>query len=231
MPADPVLADAVLADAGLLATAYDGVTAVVADRSDDDLRRPTRCRGWSVADLLFHQLLDAQRALIALASPVDRSPDVDAVTYWAPHKPGAPWAADHEEFIRRSVAAYSSPQDVVRVWTVTSAAAARAAAAARPGRCVTTQRHVLTVADLVSTLVVEAVVHHLDLTVDLADAPAPADEVLDHVRAVFDAMLGTAAPATWPTVDYVLAATGRTSLPADVRDALGRAVTRFPLLG
>src|SRR4051812_33306214 len=192
-------ADSVLADAGLLATAYDRVTSVVDGRSDNDLHRPTRCRGWTVADLLFHQLLDAQRALIAFASPVDDSAGddlaaVDAVTYWAPHKPGAPWASDHEEFVRRSVAAYTSPQDLVRIWTVTSAAAARAAAAAPPDRCVTTQRHVLTVADLVSTLVVEAVVHHLDLTVELPDAPAPAEESLAHVREVFDAMLGIAAP-------------------------------------
>jgi hypothetical protein len=218
-------------DATLLATAYDGVTAAVTGRDDDELRRGTRCRGWTVADLLFHQLLDAQRALIALASPVDDPPDVDALTYWAPHKPGAPWAADHEEYVRRSAAAYTSPQDIVRVWSVTSAASARAAAAAPPDRHVTTQRHVLTVADLVSTLVVEAVVHHLDLTVELPDAPAPAPAALAHARGVFDAMLGTAAPGDWPAADYVLAATGRTPVPAPYREQLGTLVERFPLLG
>ena len=219
------------ADGALLTTAYDGITTVVTDRSDAELARPTRCRGWAVADLLYHQLLDAQRALIALASPVDAPPDVDAVTYWAPHKPAAPWAADHERFIREAVAAYSSPQDVVQLWSVTSAAAARAASTAPADRRVTTQRHVLTVPDLISTLVVEAVVHHLDLIVELPDASPPDAGALAHTREVFDTMLGTTAPADWPTADYVLAAAGRTDVPAEIRAALGDAVDRFPLLG
>ena len=234
------------ADAGLLATAYDGITAVVDGRNDADLRRPTRCRGWTVADLLFHQLLDAQRALIALASPVDAAPDVDGVTYWAPHKPGAPWASDHEKFIRGSVAAHTSPQDVVRVWIVTSAAAARAAAAAPPAQCVTTQRHVLTVADLVSTLVVEAAVHHLDLAkedvaeIDLRrvlwsvdptlSVEGPMARNVEDMALIFDAMLGGRSPAGWATVDYVLAATGRTDA-ATLQPPWPGASDRFPLLG
>jgi hypothetical protein len=216
---------------GLLAAAYDGITAIVCDCGDDDLRRRSRCHGWTVVDVLHHQLLDAQRALVALASPVDDEPDVDALTYWAPHKPDAPWAADHERFIREVVAAYASPHDVVRIWVVTAAAAARAAAAAPPDRRVTTQRHVLTVADLVSTLVVEAAVHHLDLTVDLPAAPPPDGRVLAHVRDTFDAMLGVPAPAEWATADYVLAATGRVEVPAAVRETLAGAADRFPLLG
>lgn len=219
------------ADATLLAVAYDGITAVVSGRDDADLRRPTRCRGWTVVDLLYHQLLDAQRALIALASPVDDEPDVDAMTYWTPHKPDAPWAADHQRYVREAAAAYASPQDVARIWSVTAAAAARAAAAGPGDRRVTTQRHVLTVADLISTLVVEAVVHHLDLTVELRAAPAPDRATLAHVRDVFDAMLGMPAPTEWATTDYVLAATGRADVPADVRTSLAGAVERFPLLG
>ena len=47
--------------------AYTDVTALVADLDDDDLLLPSGCRGWSIADLLFHMLLDAQRALVAFA--------------------------------------------------------------------------------------------------------------------------------------------------------------------
>jgi uncharacterized protein (TIGR03083 family) len=218
------------ADPQLLVAAYGGITAVVAGLSEDDLHRPSRCDGWSVVDVLYHLLLDAQRALVTFASPVEGDADVDAVTYWAPHKPGAPWAGQHEEFVRRVVAAHSTA-GVVSRWTETSAAAGRAAATVPLDRRVTTQRHVLTVADFLSTLVVEAVVHHLDLTVDLADALPPGEELLAHVRAVLDAMLGDVAPADWPTADYVLAATGRVPLPADVRAGLGAAAGRFPLLG
>ncbi|WP_230688918.1 maleylpyruvate isomerase N-terminal domain-containing protein [Micromonospora sp. WMMC415] len=64
-----------------LAQAYDGITRIVVDLDDADLQRPTRCRGWLVADLLLHLVGDAQRALVALASPADGPPDVDDVSY------------------------------------------------------------------------------------------------------------------------------------------------------
>jgi uncharacterized protein (TIGR03083 family) len=220
----------VRADPPLLASAYDGIAVVVDGLTEPDLRRPTRCRGWTVADLMFHLLLDAQRALVALASPADDEPDVDAVTYWAPHKPAAPWAGEHEEFVRRATAAYSTPDTVVQFWRRTAAAVPRAASLVALDARVTTQGHVLTVADLLSTLVVEAVVHHLDLTVDLPDAPPPDDAVLAHVRDVFDAMLGAPSPSRWRTVDYVLAATGRTDA-AMLQPPSPETTARFPLLG
>jgi uncharacterized protein (TIGR03083 family) len=215
----------------LLGTAYDDISRAVTDLDDDALRRPTRCRGWTVADVLYHLLLDAQRALVTLASPVDGPSDVDRASYWAPHKPQAPWAAEHEAFVRQSVAAHSSPAIVVRRWVETSAAAARAASDSPDDRHVTTQGHVLTVADFVSTLVVEAVVHHLDLTVELPDVAPPATAALTHVREVFDEILGVAAPTSWGDVDYVLAATGRVGLPDDIAAQLGAAAARLPLLG
>lgn len=223
-------ADSLPASPALLATAYDGIAAVVAGLDEADLGRLTRCAGWTIADLMFHLLLDAQRALVALASPTDDEPDVDAVTYWAPHKPGAPWADDHEEFVRRATAAYSTRDAVVQFWLRTAAAVPRAAGHVAPDARVTTQGHVLTVADLLSTLVVEAVVHHLDLTVDLPAAPPPDDEVLAHTRSVVDAMLGAPAPSGWVTVDFVLAATGRTG-PGNLDPASAETTDRFPLLG
>jgi hypothetical protein len=59
----------------VLAEAYEGVTTVIAELADADRTRPTRCAGWSVDALVAHLLLDAQRALIALASDVHRDPD------------------------------------------------------------------------------------------------------------------------------------------------------------
>jgi uncharacterized protein (TIGR03083 family) len=223
------LASATVTD--LLTEAYDGISQVVIDLDDTDLHRPSRCRGWSVADVVFHLLLDAQRALVTFASPATGTPDVDAVTYWAPHKPGASWAAAHEEFVRASTAAHSGPRVVVHRWVETAAAATRAAASATPTDLVRTQDHILTVSDFTSTLVVEAVLHHLDLTVDLPAAPAPSPAVLTHAREVFDGILGATAPATWTRVDYALAAGGRAEVPPDVAGSLGDAATRFPLLG
>jgi uncharacterized protein (TIGR03083 family) len=215
----------------LLPEAYGAISAAVRDLDETALRLPSRCAGWSVVDVVYHLLLDAQRALVTFASPVDDEPDVDAVTYWSPHKPGASWAGAHEEFVRVSTAAHPSPRAVVTRWVETAAAAARAAGSVTPTTRLTTQDHVLTAADFTSTLVVEAVVHHLDLTVALPDAAPPTDAVLAHARTVIDTMLGTKAPAAWPTADYALAAGGRAKVPGSVRAALGSAAIRFPLLG
>ncbi|AGL21679.1 maleylpyruvate isomerase N-terminal domain-containing protein [Actinoplanes sp. N902-109] len=65
-----------------LEVAYTGVTAVVAALDDFQLLLPSGCRGWTIADLLLHMTLDAQRALIAFHTPADGPPDVDSISYW-----------------------------------------------------------------------------------------------------------------------------------------------------
>ena len=147
----------------------------VAGLDDAELQRPTRCRGWLVADLLLHVVCDAQRALVALASPAAGPADVDDISYWRAvptrrrrRRPRHAWWA------RRSAAAFDRPSGMVRVWSDTAPAAVRAAAAADPDSFVTTQGHVLGYADLLATLTTEAVIHHLDLVVGLPDAPPPA---------------------------------------------------------
>ena len=46
-----------------VAASYRAVTDDVKKLDDDELARPSGCGGWSRGDLLFHMLLDAQRAL------------------------------------------------------------------------------------------------------------------------------------------------------------------------
>jgi hypothetical protein len=55
-----------------LTRAYGGIDRLAGALTRDDLLEFSRCRGWVVADVLFHVLCDAQRALIALASPRPR---------------------------------------------------------------------------------------------------------------------------------------------------------------
>jgi Mycothiol maleylpyruvate isomerase N-terminal domain len=52
-----------------LEAGYRRVTDVVAGLGDAELMLPTGCAGWAVTDVLYHQLLDAQRALVAFATP------------------------------------------------------------------------------------------------------------------------------------------------------------------
>ncbi|MFC4787185.1 maleylpyruvate isomerase N-terminal domain-containing protein [Nocardioides sp. MAHUQ-72] len=230
----------------LLGRAYSLVTAAVEDLAPPELLLGTRCRGWTVQDLVFHQLLDAQRALVAFATPSGQEPDVDAVTYWAPFRPGSAgsgegggpggddWAGAHARFVRVASSAYVDPRTLVSHWRTTCEATVRAAAAADPGGRVSTQGHVLDVPDFVSTLVVEATVHHLDLVVELppgAPGTAPDPEGLALTRAVLEGIHGEPLPATWDDTAAVLKGTGRLELSADDRQQLGASADRLPLLG
>ncbi|MEO3745938.1 maleylpyruvate isomerase N-terminal domain-containing protein [Plantactinospora sp. B5E13] len=216
---------------GALAQTYARITATVADLADTDLLRPTRCRGWLVVDLLFHLTLDAQRALVALATPAAGPADVDAVSYW--RTPADPGEGRHAAWVRRCAAAFDHPTGVVRLWTDTAPAAVRAAGMADPDGFVASQGRVLAVPEFLATLVTEAVVHHLDLTVDLPDPPEPEPTAVEIAVATLDGLLSDDAvrPADWSDRDYLLKATGRLPLTAPDRLALGEAAGWFPLLG
>ena len=67
--------------------AYRAFSAVVATIDDELSWLPTGCIGWSIHDLIFHCLCDAQRGLVALHTPVDRAANRDAVSYWQDWRP------------------------------------------------------------------------------------------------------------------------------------------------
>lgn len=225
-----------------LVEAYAGVDAVVGELDDLGLQRPTRCRGWVVADLLCHLLADAQRALVTLASPVAGPADVDSVTYWQAfpgvspaNVPGAsPADAGRDAWsARRYASAFDRPVTVARAWTETAAAAVRAAGKADACGFVTTQGHVLSVPDFLATLVTEAVVHHLDLIVELPDAPLPGQSAVEVAVSTMDGLLSDEAvrPGDWSDVEHLLKASGRIPLSAHDRRELGEAAGWFPLIG
>src|SRR5215831_20650097 len=97
------LARATVEDA--LEAVYGGVTAVAdGPRRADLMMLPSRCAGWTAGDVLFHQLLDARRALRTFASPAPDPPDVDDVGYWrayAPQGESAPGSAQAAARARR----------------------------------------------------------------------------------------------------------------------------------
>lgn len=214
-----------------MVASYQAVTDAVGKLDEDQLARPSRCQGWSRADLLFHLLLDAQRALVTFATPVPAEPDVDFASYWTPFQPGAEGYDDHARLVRRITSSYRSDLVIVALWTETAAAAARAGAALSANVNVATQGHVLTAADFLATLAVEATVHHLDLTVGEEDLAGPSGEGLAVTRETLDGVLGQPVPAGWNDETYALKATGRTSLTDDDSARLGALAARFPLLG
>jgi len=218
-----------------LETGYGRVTDVVTGLGEAELMRPTGCAGWAVTDVLFHQLLDAQRALVAFATPVTEPPDRDDITYWAeftpePGEAGAlarAGAAAHARFVRVAASAYP-PGTLARVWSETSAAACRAARACQAAG-VATQGHVLRPADFTATLAVETAVHYLDLTVDLPSAPPPDPVSLALVRRVLEGLLGSPLPASWGDASAAVKGTGRVLLTDEDRAVLGPLADRVPL--
>ncbi|HEY0692739.1 MAG TPA: hypothetical protein VGD71_27325, partial [Kribbella sp.] len=187
--------------------------------------------------LLVHLLYDAERALMAFATPVDEEPDRDFVTYW--HAYPSRSAEDQTEpdtrFAQVVASAYRPPSAMlVPHWTELSQAAVRAAAVALadPKLRIRTQGHVLKVPDFIATLVLEATIHHLDLTVDLPGSPEPDPEGLQVVARTLDGLFGPESwdVIGWDTTTYVLKATGRLPLTRADLKMLGPHVTKLPLM-
>ncbi|MFG2603502.1 maleylpyruvate isomerase N-terminal domain-containing protein [Streptomyces sp. NPDC048514] len=219
------------AAARTLRAAYEAASAVVADLGDEESWRPTGCTGWAVRDLVFHCLQDAQRGLVALHTPSDAPVDRDAVTYWQDWRPDSAGAANGRRWVRVNASMFLDFGQLRELYLETLAAVVHAARAADPERRVATQGHVLTAGDLISTLAVEATVHHLDLTVGLPLAPGPSPEGLAAVRTALDGLLGRSAPPEWSDAHYARVGTGRAPLTDAERVALGPAADRFPLFG
>ena len=212
-----------------LERAYGSVCELAAGLSADDLVAFSRCRGWLVADVLFHLLCDAQRALVA-ASPAAGAPDRDFASYWTGFAAEADDPAPATWWVRRSTSAFRDGTGVVTLWLETAPAAVRAASSAAPDGYITTQGHVLAVPDFLATLVTEAVIHHLDMTVELPAAPAPDPAAMAMATRTLDGLLGAARPGEWSTQEYLLKATGRSPLTSHDRQLLAGRTERFPLL-
>ncbi|WP_190183764.1 maleylpyruvate isomerase N-terminal domain-containing protein [Streptomyces cirratus] len=215
--------------ADVLRAAYGAFDAVVKTVTDERSWLPTGCAGWSVRDLVFHCVGDAQRGLVALHTPVERPPDRDAVTYWEDWRPEPVGAANGRRFNRVVASMFLQVDQLCELYSETVAAMVDAAAGASAGRPVATQGHVLFAGDLIRTLAVEATIHHLDLVLSLPDAPGPSAEGLGEVRRTLDGLLGRPVPLPWDDAHYARVATGRATLSDADRARLGADAARFPL--
>jgi hypothetical protein len=220
-----------------LSAIYGQITEIADGLTPASAMLPSRCAAWTVQDVLYHQMLDARRALIAFATSSAAEPDVDAVTYWRPFgalaggraAPGGDGAARHARHVRIAAAAYEVPI-LAAEWRETSAAAVRAALDC-PHEAVATQGHTLATGGFIDTLVVEAAVHYLDLTMSIPTAPAADPSALALVREVLAGLAGTPMPAEWDDETTALKGTGRLPVTEEETAALGPAAGMLPLLG
>jgi uncharacterized protein (TIGR03083 family) len=211
-----------------LAAEYGLISEIVSALSPVELAQWSGCAGWTNADLIFHMLLDAQRALVALNSPGSGPVDRDFVTYWEGFVATDEGSRDHARFVRINAASHRDPTTIGSRWVGTAGAAVRNARTSEVDP-ITTQGHVLTAADFIATLVVEATIHHLDLVANLAGKSAPAAEAASLTTATLDGLLNVPQPAHWSGETYILKATGRAPLTVEDRTVLGAASDRIPV--
>jgi len=195
---------------------WDGLRDAVAGLRGAHWTRPSGCAGWLVRDLVFHLLVDAQDVLVALACATDAEPTADANTYWQPGEP-ADGSGAHAEFVRRSSRAYATSDGLRHHFADVATAAARASAAAEPAGRIETRGQVLTVADFLTTYLVETTLHHLDLVEHLPDVAGPSPAALAATRRELEHVTGAPISSTVEDRDAVLMATGRRPAPAGVR--------------
>jgi hypothetical protein len=214
----------------LVRTTCGELSAVLGALTAEEAWRPTGCAGWTPVDLGFHLLGDVRRTLVALCTPAPGPADTDAVSYWTAWQPLA--TGDDEELWSTRIAASTQGglPAIAAQYAETTAAVVVAAGRVRGEDPVRTQGRVLRVDDLLSTLVVEAAVHHLDLVREL-DRPGPSAEPLAEVRRVLEGLFGGPLPGRWDDATAALRSTGRERLTASDRLELGPGVTRFPLFG
>lgn len=209
---------------------YSALQSFVRTVDDERSWLPTACAGWSVRDLVFHCLGDAQRGLVALHTPSEETPDRDATTYWADWQGDDEGAAQGRRFTRVVASMFLHVEALDDWFLETTAAVLKAAAAVDQDAVLRTQGHRLTAADLMRTLSVEATIHHLDLLVAAADAAPPSALGLAEVRRTLDGLLGHPVPVEWSDEQYARAATGRAAMSDSERRTLGDDVARLPLI-
>ena len=217
--------------ATVLRAAYEALIGAVETMTDERSWLPTDCVGWAVRDLVFHCLTDAQRGLVALHTPADRTADRDSVTYWADWKPNpaGTGAASGRRFTRVVASMFLRAEQLRDLYVETAAAMAHAAIGVDTEYLVLTQGHVLTAGDLMRTLTVEATIHHLDLAESLSDAPKPSELGLAQVRRTLDGLLEHPVPVAWNDTLYARKATGRAPLTGVEVEVLGLDADLFPL--
>jgi hypothetical protein len=207
---------------GDLAAALEAVT-------EPQSWEPTGCAGWSVLDLGFHLLEDAHRALVDLATPAEGPPDTDAVGYWRPGRP-SPHDGDDLWSTRATASVQGGIARIARRHREAAEAVVVAAGRLAMDDVVRSQGAVMTVADDLSTMIVEAAIHHLDLVVRL-DRPGPSEPALAEARRILEGLLVGPMPTRWDDATVARRGTGREPLTAEDRAELGPRAAAFPLFG
>jgi len=227
-------------DVEALAEQLGDLIALVDALSDDDFSRPTRCPGWSVAELVAHCEGMLHRLVGENSQPVEGTAEIDRDGYYRYDADGPREGEDPDktfsEIIRDRVieeVGGRSGRQLRRSLHSAVDAALHEIGEVPADRVIQRSGHPrMTFGEFVASRNVEFGVH----TMDIAHAtsrpehvrPAPAAII----TGILDGLLGEPLPASvgWDTTIYILSGTGRRKLEPDERIKLGALAPRFPLL-
>ena len=123
-----------------LTAEVDGLGGVLSRLQEADFNRPTRCRPWSVRDLVAHVLGAGDRLPQMLRAPEPDHPTVTAAQYYRPDARFAPEAnATRIDVARSAAAAFPTGADLVKALDEAWRAMIAAAAAEPESRMVRTR--------------------------------------------------------------------------------------------
>ncbi len=216
------------------------LVALVASLPEAAFARPSRCTGWSVAELVAH----CEGMLIRLvgenARPVDGEAITDRVGYYRYDPDGPREGEDPDktfsEVIRDRVVEEVAGRPPSLLRTSLEAAVDRACADLRdiPGeRVVRRSGHPpMTFGEFVASRNLEFAVHTMDIANAVGQQETVPPAAADVITGILDALLGEPPPSAlgWDETTYILSGTGRRPLSAEERRKLGPLSEKLPLL-
>jgi uncharacterized protein (TIGR03083 family) len=216
------------------------LTALVGELSDEDLTRPTRCPGWTVAELVAHCEGMVLRLVGENAVPVNGEAEIDRVGYYRydPDGPREGESSDRtfSEVIRDRVIDEVHGRSGVELRASLEHAVDGALRGVREipaERVIKRSGHPrMTFGEFVASRNLEFGVHTMDIAHALGRPECVQPATAAVITGILDGLLGEPVPDSlqWDSTAYILIGTGRRELDAGEATALGPLAAAFPLL-
>lgn len=216
------------------------LSALLAEVSEDEWDRPTRCPGWTVKDLAAHCEGMLLRLVGENAQPVDGEPEIDRAGYYGydPHGPreGEDPAKTFSEVIRDRVVDETRGRSGEEIRASLDAAIEQAMRGVREipsDRVIKRSGHPrMAFGEFVASRVLEFGVHTADIGHALLKGERINPLAVPIITGILDGRLGSPLPKAigWDARTYILTGTGRRPLGPNERYVLGPLADRFPLL-
>lgn len=223
-----------------LASQLEALQCLVAGLAEDEFARPTRCPGWTVAELVTHCEGMLVRLVGENAEPVDGPAEIDRIGYYR-YDPAGPREGEDpgktfSEVIQERVIDEAAGRTAAQLRSSLGGAldgALRGVHRIPAERVIKRSGHPrMAFREFVASRSLEFAVHAMDIAHAVGALERVEPAAAEIVTGILDGLLGESLPAGlgWDTTTFILKGTGRSELSADDRRVLGPLADRFPLL-